>query len=367
VLLAFFGLVVASAVGMLAWRGDRLRSSGTIDGAVSREGAFLLNNLLFGLFAVVVLLGTVFPLVAQSVDGSDITVGAPYFNQLTLPIVVCLLFLMAVAPVLPWRKASTELLRHRLQWPAAAAAVTLAVCVACGVRGFDPLLAFGLGAFAAGSALRQLVLAVIRQGGRGLVGRVNGGMIVHLGVVTIAVAFAASHSYTKQTTLSLERGQTATFAGHRYTFLGMRSGVDAVKSTLSAEIRVDGGKVYAPAISDYPLGQGAVSTPSVDSSVRGDLYLTIADPPTSVGAPVTIGVSDEPLVDWVWVGGGIMVVGTLLAAFPGRRRRRPTDAVSAPVRLGDPVGADRSDRPAHEPAPSGALVRGRMSPGPAAS
>ena len=111
-LLAFFGVVAAGGVGLLAWRGDRLRSPGAIDSPVSREGAFLANNLLFGAFALVVLLGTVFPLIAQAVNGEQITVGAPYFDRMTMPIVVCLLFLMAVAPVLPWRKASAELLRH---------------------------------------------------------------------------------------------------------------------------------------------------------------------------------------------------------------------------------------------------------------
>ena len=117
-LLAFFGVVAAGGVGLLAWRGDRLRSPGAIDSPVSREGAFLANNLLFGAFALVVLLGTVFPLIAQAVNGEQITVGAPYFDRMTMPIVVCLLFLMAVAPVLPWRKASAELLRRRLFWPA---------------------------------------------------------------------------------------------------------------------------------------------------------------------------------------------------------------------------------------------------------
>ena len=99
---------------------------------MSREGAFLANNLLFGAFALVVLLGTVFPLIAQAVNGEQITVGAPYFNRMTMPIVVCLLFLMAVAPVLPWRKASAELLRSRLLWPGVAAVVVLTVCVAAG-------------------------------------------------------------------------------------------------------------------------------------------------------------------------------------------------------------------------------------------
>lgn len=329
ILLSFFGIVVATAVGLLAWRGDRLRSPGSIDSPLSREGAFLANNLLFGAFALVVLLGTVFPLLAQAVNGQSITVGAPYFDQLTMPIVVCLLFLMAVAPVLPWRKASGELLRHRLQWPAAAAAACLVLCVASGVRGLNALLAFGLGAFAAASAGRQLILAVRRQGRRGLVGRVNGGMVVHLGVVLIAVAFAASHSYTHQTTLSLRPGQAGHFEGHDFTFLRMRTVTTSQKSSLLADVRIDGGQVYSPAISEYPFASDTVQTPSVRSTLLDDLYLTVAAPPSTAGAPVTIGVTVEPLVIWVWIGGGVMVLGTVLAAFPGRRRRRPTEPVSA--------------------------------------
>ena len=87
---------------------------------MSREGAFLANNVLFAAFAFVVLLGTVFPLVVEAVNGDQLSVGVPYFNRMTMPIGLVLLFLMAVAPVLPWRKASRELLRVRLLWPAVA-------------------------------------------------------------------------------------------------------------------------------------------------------------------------------------------------------------------------------------------------------
>ena len=125
-LLVFFGLVVAICIGLLAWRGDQLRTPGAIESPVSREGAFLANNLLFGAFAFVVLLGTVFPLFVEALNGSSITVGGPFFDTMTMPIVLCLLFLMAVAPVLPWRRASGELLRQRLLWPAAGAAAVLA-------------------------------------------------------------------------------------------------------------------------------------------------------------------------------------------------------------------------------------------------
>jgi cytochrome c-type biogenesis protein CcmF len=330
VLLTFFGLVVATSIGLLAWRGDRLRSPGSIDSPLSREAAFLANNLLFGAFALVVLLGTVFPLIVQALNNQQITVGAPYFDRMTMPIVVCLLFLMAVAPVLPWRKASGELLRRRLLWPAVGGVATLAVCVAAGLRGLNPLLAFGLGGFAGASAVRQLVLATRRQGVRGFVGRANGGMIVHLGVVVIAVAFAASHSYTHQTSLTLQPGEKVTVHGQTLEFLGMKTINAPTHTGIAARIRVNGGKELAPAISDYPFADQAIGTPSIDSQLARDVYVRLDAAPAKPGDPVQITVIIEPLVWWVWAGGGLLLIGAALAAFPGRRRR-PTDPVSAPV------------------------------------
>ncbi|HEY3811072.1 MAG TPA: heme lyase CcmF/NrfE family subunit [Acidimicrobiales bacterium] len=357
-LLTFFGVIAAGGVGLLAWRGDRLRSPGAIDSPVSREGAFLANNLLFGAFALVVLLGTVFPLIAQAVNGEQITVGAPYFDRMTMPIVVCLLFLMAVAPVLPWRKASAEVLRRRLFWPAATAVAVLVACVAGGVRGFNPLLAFGLGAFAGASALRQLILATRRQGWRGFVGRANGGMIVHLGVVLIAVAFAASHSFASRTQLSLAPGQTTRYDGHTFTFLGMRTINAATHSAVEARVRVDGGQVYGPAVSDYPFANEEIGTPSVRSRPTDDIYLTLAAPPAKAGAPAVIGVVVEPLVMWIWVGGGVILGGTLLSAWPGRRRR-PTDPASGLPATRAASGSGSAPGPDElEPEPAGVTAAG---------
>jgi cytochrome c-type biogenesis protein CcmF len=346
-ILAFFGLVVGTTVALIAWRGDRLRSPGAIDSPVSREGAFLANNLLFGAFAFVVLLGTVFPLIAEAINGQRIAVGEPYFNRMVMPIVVALLFLMAIAPVLPWRKASAELLRHRLQWPAWIAVVTVALCVLFGVRGLNPLLAFGLGAFAAASAGRQLVLATRRQGWRGLIGRANGGMIVHIGVVVIAVAFAASHSFAHRTEVSLTPGQSRAVVGHTITYLGTSQVSHPNRQSEEARVRIDG-KVYRPAISQYVGGGSAIGTPSVRSTPKDDVYVTLVDAPQKPGDAATIGVIVQPLIMWLWIGGGIIAIGTLMAAWPGRRRR-PTAPASAPVPLpparrevrtgGEPVGA----------------------------
>jgi cytochrome c-type biogenesis protein CcmF len=340
-LLSFFGLVVAGAVGLLAWRGDLLRSPGAIESPVSREGAFLANNLLFGAFALVVLLGTVFPLIAQAVNGEKITVGSPYFDRMTMPIVVCLLFLMAVAPVLPWRKTSAGLLRTRLFWPAAAAVGVLVACVVGGVRGLNPLLAFGLGTFAGLSALRQLFVEVRRRGVAGFFGPSGGGMVVHVGVVMIAVAFAASHSFAQQTQLTLKPGQVGHFDGHSFAFLDEHDVSTPTHTALAFDIRVDGGKVYAPAINNYPTETQPIGTPSVDSSLVQDIYLTMAATPASPTSPVVVGVIVEPLVTWIWVAGGVILFGTVLSAWPsGRRRnRRGIDGKSASTQS-EPVAAD---------------------------
>lgn len=329
-LLTFFAIVLVSSIGLIGWRGDRLRSPGAIDSPVSREGAFLANNVLFGVFTFVVLLGTVFPLLADALQNRVVKVGAPYYDRLTAPLGLCLLTLMAIAPVLPWRKASQELLRERLFWPAWCGLIVLAISVAVGANGVQSLIAFGLGGFAAGSALRQVTLATRRQGLRGLVGRANGGMIVHLGVILIAVALAASNAYTHSQRLVLDKGAQAAFGGHTFQFVGATSESDARRNTQKAQVLIDGTDTYAPAVHRYKQTGMMVGTPSVKTGLGKDLYLTLDEMPAD-GSKATIRVVIKPMVLWIWIGGFIVILGTALALFPGSGRRRPTDPVSAPV------------------------------------
>ncbi len=346
-LLGFFGLVVVTGVGLIAWRGDRLRASGGIDAPLSREGAFLANNLLFVGFAFIVLLGTVFPLFYEALHGGDqVAVGAPYFNRMFIPIGLALLFLMAVAPALPWRKTTLVTMRARLAVPATVGVTVVAACVLAGVRGVEPLLAFGLGGFAAATAGRALVLSVrgawraaraAGSGGvraalsawRGLVGRANGGMIVHIGVVVVAVALSAAAAFRHDGLVLLHRGQAATVAGHRIEFVGTRTSTSPSHSELQAVLRVDGGGEFTPAISQFGAGTQTVGTPAIDSGWRDDVYLTIANV-QGQGTAWQFRVVVQPLVAWLWTGGALVVVGSILSAVPGRRRR-PTDPVSAPV------------------------------------
>ncbi len=345
--LTFFGLIVAVSIGLIYWRGDRLRSPGKIDSPVSREGAFLINNLLFATFALVVLLGTVFPLIVEAVNDSKITVGGPYFNRMTGPIVIALLFLMGVAPALPWRKASGETLRHRLLVPAWVGTGTVVLAVALGARGIVPLVVFGLGGFVAGASLRQIVLATRRQGWRGLVGRTNGGMIVHLGVVIVAVGVVASSAYVTQADYTLRPGQTAHLEGHSVTYLNASTRTEGNVVVQQARIRIDGGRVYAPKLKKFANANQVVGTPSVRSTPVSDVYLSLLSMPNEPNGPITLRVYIEPLVSWIWAGAGLIFVGAFFAAFPGRRRR-PTDPVSAPLadpvsELADDAEVDRGD------------------------
>jgi len=326
-LLAFFALIVVVSVGLIGWRGDRLHSPGSIDSPLSREGAFLANNVLFSVFAFVVLLGTVFPLVVEALQDRTIIVGEPFFDRLTIPIGITMLTIMAIAPVLPWRKASQELLLTRLFWPAWCGVLALAGSVLVGATGFAPLLTFAMGGFAAGSALRQVVLATRRQGLRGLVGRANGGMIVHLGVIVISVALAASNSFTHSQELNLEVGKVASFSGHTFELVEVVEEKTERVFSVKARVIVDGGKAYAPAIARY-LKQGmTVGTPSVRTGLASDVYLTL-EPPVRPGSDTArIKVFIKPLLLWLWIGGGLMALGTVLAAFPGRRRK-PTAPTS---------------------------------------
>jgi cytochrome c-type biogenesis protein CcmF len=376
-LIGFFFVVVIVGFGLIAWRGDRLRSPGGIDAPLGREGAFLLNNVVFVGFAFVVLLGTLYPLLYDALTQQQVTVGAPFFNTVAIPAGLMLLFLMAVAPVLSWRKMSSQVLWQRLAVPVWIGVGTVVLCVAFGLRGFATLIGFGLGAMAAATAARALVLSVrgahTRHVGwwRGLVGRANGGMVVHLGVVLLAVGVIAATSYRHQAELPLHQGSVVTYDGHTFEFEGLRTVTSPSRTAQEALVKVDG-TVFAPATTSFGSALSVVGTPAIDSGLTGDIYLTF-DAVGGLGATsgsspienlpagsVALGVVIEPLVAWLWAGGLLIGLGGLLALVPGTRRRA-TDPVSAPSPMvtdvpAPPAGAAADGELEETPEPVGVLA-----------
>ncbi len=355
-LLGFLAVVVAVSLGLIAWRGDELRSPGAVDSPVSREGAFLVNNLLFAAFALVVLLGTVFPLVVEALRDDRIAVGRPYFDRMSMPIGLALLFMMSVAPLLPWRSTSLPTLRDRLLVPAWIGTITLVVAVAVGARGLAPLVGFALAGFAGGSAGRHVVAAVWRHHWRGLVGRSNGGMIVHLGVVLVALGFIASSSFSHEGELRLRPGERGVVAGHPVEYLGFETVEEPNRRVIQAEVLVDD-QVFEPGIEQYQTGQ-SIGVPSVRVGWREDVYLVLANVPSAPDEPATIRVIIEPLVNWIWIGGGVMGLGTLLAVVPFSGRRRRDEPASTVDGASAPPTSASTDEPERQDATTAVGARG---------
>ena len=347
ILIAACALSGIVGFGLIAWRGDRMRAPVGIDAPFGREGAFVVNNVAFVGFTVVVLLGTVFPLFYEAMQHRQVTVGGQYFNLIAMPAAIFVLFVMALAPAMSWRSSSLQVLWKRLQVPAWSAVVLMIILVATGVRGMLPIFGIGLGGFALASAVRTLVLsarATRRQGGswlRALSGPTSGGMIVHVGVVILALGVTASSGFVQRTELALAPSQTRHFDGHTFTFLGFHQFADSVKTGTEAVIRVDGKGLFKPAVSTF-IGRPdqAVGTPAIDSSWRGDVYLTfdaVGGTGESSGAQVipnlkegsvAIGIVVEPLIAWIWAGGLIVGIGGVLAVIPRRRRGVATPQVT---------------------------------------
>lgn len=230
--------------------------------------------------------------------------------------------------------ALLSMLSRRLLVPVWAAAAALVAAVLAGARGWVPLLAFGLGGFAGGTALRQMCTAVRRHRWRGLAGRTNGGMIVHLGVVLVAVALAASRSYVRQGEFDLEAGQAASFSGHEVAYLGSALQVHDNRTERVAYVRVDDAKTYAPAVAVYPFASQAIGLPSVRSTLFDDVALSVLSFPDSAEVKgsdqveagrerdrVVLRVTVQPLVAWLWLGGVVMALGTALSLLPSRKKR----------------------------------------------
>jgi cytochrome c-type biogenesis protein CcmF len=337
-LIGFFLFIVALGVGLLVWRGDRLRSPVGVDHPFSKEGLFVVNNVIFVGFAVVVLLGTVFPLLYEAVNGGQVTVGAPYFASVAAPMSVVLLALMSLAPLVGWRTLDRSVLWSRLRVSAWAALVTVVVLVALGVRRPTVLLAYFLAAAAAGSALRTLrgtFLSAKRRGQRwtsALRGPSTGGMVTHLGVVILGLGIVTSTAYATRAEVTLATGQRTVVAGQYITFEGFASVKNALLSATQLRVLV-GGHELRPAVTTYNGRSGqSVGTPAIDSSPLRDVYLTfdaVGGNGATSGAQVqgnlpagsvVLGVTVEPLISWLWIGGLLVGAGAALSFF--RRSHR---------------------------------------------
>jgi cytochrome c-type biogenesis protein CcmF len=337
--LAFLVVILIAGFGGIAVQAWRLRSEGRFDSALSREAAFLGNNVLLLALTFVVLLGTIFPLVVEALTNRQSTVGGPYFKQTTVPLFLLLLFLMGVGPVLPWRAATPAQARRRITVPAAAGAATIVLLAVFGMRNLAAVAGFGMAAFvlvANGGEISRGLSAFARARGGGVLRavpealarnpRLYGGYIVHVGVAIAVVAIISSTSFAQQTEVTLALGQDTSFAGYALRYEGQSVLRQPQRQVLVARVRVqlEGRQLglLHPSLNLYPGASEPIGTPSIRYGVLKDLYSSVIGFDGDAGERATFRFFLNPGVMWLWVGGAIMAFGGLLAAWPGRRRVR---------------------------------------------
>lgn len=336
--LAFLAICIAFSAALFTFR------SGTLAGprvepapAVSREGAFVVQNLLLIGVVAVVMWGTILPLVTGML-GTQRVVDASYYERAASPLFAVLLALMAAGPLLPWRRAGLSTLRA-LRWPALAILVVLVTLLAAGVRSIAGLIALPLAAGAAAAVFTEYGRALVRARFdlsklRPLVARRRrryGAYLAHLGLVVVVVGVAGSHFWQQEKDVTLMPGQQVTVAGYTLTYTGSLQHQLADHTEYVAAMRF-GDQTLEPSRGVYAgLGGQALTHVAISTTPVADVYVVLAD--TGGDGSASFRVFVNPLVTWIWAGGAIIILGVALgnlgerspAVEPVRRR--------VPVRL----------------------------------
>jgi cytochrome c-type biogenesis protein CcmF len=363
--LIFIGGMFVSSVVLLFERLDSLRSDNELDSILSRESIFLLQNVLFLAIFFVTFWGTIFPVVSELVAKQKAIVGPPFFNQVNGPLLAALVVLMGVAPLMPWRRASRQKLVRLLLWPVVVGLAVTVVLFALGVRDFAifpgtqthvlPVsLFYGFAAFAALVTLLEFwrgMRARHRSTGEGYVRalwtlfgrnrRRYGGYLIHLGVIMMALGVIGTHFFQSETQRNLAVGDsftiTSVFSGeYTLTYKGLRSlpAPDDVSRTGATLAVSRGGREISelhPTHDFFIPQQQPMTIPAMRYSLLEDLYVIVAGWEDG-GATATFKAYVNPLVNWLWIGGLVFILGTAVAAWPDPAEDRRLALAGAPRR-----------------------------------
>jgi cytochrome c-type biogenesis protein CcmF len=343
IFLGFLALVLLSSFGLLAYRADMLKGQPELDSMVSRESAFLLNNIVLVSALFTIFLGTIFPLISEAVAGVQVSVGAPYFNSVTVPLFLCVVFLMGVGPIIAWRRASWDNLKRNFLWPASSALLFALVLFVWRVRDFLPLLGFTLLAFVVFTILFDTALALRarrRLAGEGVIAAIvtltqrnqrrYGGFVVHLGVVLIIMGIAGSMSYSLEREATLKLKDSLSIGRYRVQFEGLQGSQQPTHFRVEGAFRVfnDAAEVglLSPALKFFPTQQSPVGRAVHRSTISEDLYLILSGFSELDRNQATLKVLVRPLVIWIWIGGFVIALGTLITLLPmGKKAEYETD------------------------------------------
>jgi cytochrome c-type biogenesis protein CcmF len=287
-----------------------------------------------------VLIGTIYPLLAEAVTGGKVSVGSPFFNRNTAPVALLLLFLMGIGPLLPWRAASASAVLRRLQVPMWAAAATAAILALTGA-GVVAVIVFGLAAFVATATVAEMVRGVQAQRRAHAISvgaairaavsrnrRLYGGLVVHLGLIVAVVGVSWAALSDRSSEVTIARGGTVHVQGYDLRLDRLTSREEPQRRVLVAELTVldpDTGQEVVrlqPSLNLYPAASEPIGTPSIrfGTPFNGmlDLYASLVT--IENGTRASFRFFANPGIGLLWFGGAVMALGGIVAAWPSRRR-----------------------------------------------
>ncbi len=335
----YFVVYLAAGIALTTYfildRLDYLKSEAQLESVVSRESAFLFNNLILLASCFAILWGTMFPVISEWVTGEKISVDAPFFNKVNVPIGLFLLFLTGVGPLIAWRRSSIESLRKAFLVPAVGGILVMGVLMGFGVVHPYALLSFGLCTFVMGTIVSEFYKgagAIRAKTGQNWFSAIvelthrntrrYGGYIVHVAIVAMFIGFTGA-AFNKDRAVDVQQGES--FEVGRYT-LQVRS----VETGENENYRwghavidaFDGGKqvtTLRPERRIYKRREEPASVVAIRRGLREDLYLNFAGM-TPEGDKAVIQAYVFPLVGWIWIGFWILLLGTGVCLIPSKVR-----------------------------------------------
>ncbi len=331
--LVFTGVVFIASFWLIADRLHLLKENREFESFVSKESSFLLNNLILVGMAFTTFFGTIYPLIGELFTGTRPTVSVPYFDKVNAPLGLLLVLLMGICPLIAWRKSSGKNLRDNFLIPVAGALVFAVTAYILGIRKIYALAAFSTVAFVIISTLSEYVkgtLVRMRMTGENPVTalvrlmvrnrRRYGGYVIHLGLIMLIAGIIGSHTYDRVEQKTVRIGETIRVEDYTLSYQNLAERKEGKNDAVYADVEAyRSGKplgTLQPEKVFYPTHPNPASEVAIRGSLSEDLYIILAGWENDGRA--TLKVLINPLVAWMWIGGYVMVAGTIFALWPGR-------------------------------------------------
>ncbi len=331
--LVFTGIVFVFSFWLICDRINVLKQGREFESFISKESSFLMNNLILVGIAFTTFFGTIYPLIGEVFTGTRPTVSIPYFNAVNAPLGLLMVLLIGICPLIAWRKSSLKNLRDNFIVPIIGSILFAAAAYALGIRQIYGLAAFTvvffafistLSEFAKGTWVRRKMTGEnpITALGKLMVRnrRRYGGYIIHIGILILIAGIIGSQSYSKVTQQTVSSGENITLGDYAVTYNYLAERPDGSNDVVYADLTVNkDGKFLAnvkPEKVFYPTQPEPGTEVAIEGSLMEDFYVILAG--WEADGRVTLKVLINPLMAWMWIGGYIMVIGTIFALWPGR-------------------------------------------------